>query len=392
MLQIRCGGDTIDNYNSRLVSDDAFSDNSFIAVDVMGGDKGPEVRVEGAIQAFKDLGIKSILVGDQAVLNSLLKGLGAQSLPLEVCHASEVIGMGDSPTRAVRRKPDSSLCVALNLLVEGRAAGAVSAGNSGAVMAAGGIICGRLPGIERPAIATIVPAVGNRPQKVVLDSGANVDCHADHLVQFALMGAIYYSSFFGIDNPRVAILSNGEESSKGTDITRTAASILSDLGTVDFVGYVEGRDLNNDKAHVVVCDGFVGNVVLKAMEGTVRLLLEQLKLEVKASYLGRIGMLFMKRILREVFQVKFDYSTYGGAPLLGLSELVLVLHGSSGVKAVRNAVRVADMFARKRMTELIAESISGLEDVLNHTGEDIVQEVLSGGNKEVPLLSKKRDI
>ncbi len=331
------------------------------AIDAMGGDYGFEVMVEGAVQAYREYGCTSVLVGPKEDLEAKLDSFGAKHFPITVENATEVIEMGDSPARAVRRKADSSLCVAYKLVQFGTASSIISAGNSGAMMAAGRLICGLLPGIERPAIAALIPQAGSSGANVVLDSGANVDCHAHNLVQFAIMGSIYYTSLFEKESPRVGILSNGTEASKGNDITRGASATLSSMD-LNYIGYVEGRDVPTAKAEVIVCDGFVGNVLLKSMEGCVKLVLDQLVHEGKKGFLRKIGLGLSKGMYKEVFQERFDYSAYGGAPLLGLTKLALVLHGSSDVRAVKNAVRAADSFARNKMTEKIATALTHLDE------------------------------
>lgn len=341
-----------------------------IALDAMGSDKGPEVMVEGAVQAAKEFDASSILVGPKEQLHAMLDSLGAKNLPVYIRHASQVIEMGDSPARAVRRKSDSSLAVAYQLLKSNEVSAMLSAGNSGAMMAAGRMICGLVPGIERPAIATIMPVPGDGKPNVILDTGANVDCHAQNLVQFGVMGSIYYNSLFDVDFPRVGLLSNGSEKSKGTDVIRAAAGTLSQLSSINYIGFVEGRDATTDSVDVIVCDGFVGNVLLKASEGVVRLVYEQLMIEAKSGILGKIGLGFLKNALKRVFAQKFDYSAYGGSPLLGLTHLAFVLHGSSDVRAVKNAIRTAHSFASSGMTQKITQEMISLDEVLASIQED----------------------
>jgi len=356
-----------------------------VALDAMGSDKGPKVIVEGALQAAKDLDLSSILVGPKDELESLFDSFGVskasnKELPIYIHHASQVIEMGDSPARAVRRKSDSSLAVAYNLLEQQKVSAMLSAGNSGAMMAAGRMICGLVPGIERPAIATIMPVPGDGRPNVILDTGANVDCHAQNLVQFAVMGSIYYNSLFGEDFPRVGLLSNGSEKSKGTDIIRAAASTLSQLGSINYIGFVEGRDATVDKVDVIVCDGFVGNVLLKASEGVVRLVYEQLMIEANSGLLGKIGLGFLKGALKRVFAQKFDYSAYGGSPLLGLNNLAFVLHGSSDARAVKNAVRTAHAFASCGMTQKITQEMIRLDEILvSGEGDELFTDMFSSG-------------
>ena len=352
-----------------------------VAVDAMGGDLGPVVQVEGAVKAFKEYGIESILVGPEDTLSDILASLGASSLPLGIRHAKEVIEMGESPTRAVRKKPNSSLCVACELGKKNEVSAVLSSGSSGALMAAGGIICGRITGIERPAIATLLPRIAENPQNIILDVGANVDSHAHNLSQFAVMGAIYYSTLFDINFPRVGLLSNGEEPSKGTDQTRAAALTLSRVSSVNYIGYVEGRDIGGDKAHVIVCDGFVGNVVLKSMEGIVNRAVEQLRFEAKKSFLKGLSLRFAKPHLKNVFEQQFSYATFGGAPLLGLKKLVLVLHGSSNQSAVTNAIKSANYFAQADLTAKVNEGITRLEEDAVDIEDELIGQALATSSR-----------
>jgi glycerol-3-phosphate acyltransferase PlsX len=333
-----------------------------VAVDTLGGDLGFPVQVEGAVAAYKEFGVTSILVGPEREIREKMTALGARDLPIEVINAPDYITMDDTPVKAVRRKPDASLCVAYRLVCDGRAASVISSGNSGAMMAAGRFICGTMPGIDRPAIATLMPSAGEGRPTVVVDSGANVDCQAAHLVQFAVMGSVYCTALLGIARPKVALLSNGTEESKGTDIIRSAASAISKMPSIEYVGYVEGRDVATGYCDVIVCDGFVGNVLLKSMEGCVRLVLDQIKHEVKLSLTRRIGSVFLRGLLKDVFQHKFDYTAYGGAPLLGLQKLAVVLHGSSGVRAVTNGIKVADSFSRDQVIEKLSAALSQVDD------------------------------
>lgn len=340
-----------------------------VALDTMGGDLGFEVQVEGAVAAAREFNIRSILVGPAELLKSKIKGLGAESLNLEICDAPDVITMDDTPVKAVRRKPDSSLCVAYELVNNDRASAILSSGNSGAMMAAGKLLVGLLPGIERPAIATLIPSAGEARPSVIMDAGANVDCDAQHLVQFAIMGTVYSSCLFSLEKPKVSLLSNGTEPSKGTDIIRQAANLLQQMSNLNYlglnyIGYVEGRDVATGKADVIICDGFVGNVLLKSMEGCVRLVFDQILHDSKKSFLGMLGLALSKGIYKNIFKEKFDYTAYGGAPLLGLRKLAIVLHGSSGARAVKNAIKIANSFAEMKMVEKIASSLAQIEEQL----------------------------
>jgi glycerol-3-phosphate acyltransferase PlsX len=228
-------------------------------------------------------------------------------------------------------------------------------------MAAGLFVSGALPGVGRPAIASLIPRIGTSKPVVLLDSGANVDCHAHQLVQFALMGSFYARSVLPCDEPRVALLSNGSEASKGNDITRAAAMILSELPGIRYVGYVEGRDIPRDVADVIVCDGFIGNIVLKTMEGAVDLVLDSIKQYVEASPRGKLGMWLAKPVIKSLFRSKLDPSFYGGAPLLGLNDIAIICHGSSDARAIMNAIRVAHKFDEEALIARVSQALGALE-------------------------------
>ncbi|MCB0346665.1 MAG: phosphate acyltransferase PlsX [Bdellovibrionales bacterium] len=358
-----------------------------IAVDASGGDAGIDVQVEGAVAALKELGVHSTLVGPAADLQAVLEGLGASSLSIGVVDAPETISMDESAARAVVKKPNSSLCVSYRLVKDGQASAIISSGNSGAMMAAGMKFCGMMPGIKRPAIATLIPRVGGRQPSIILDSGANVDCRAHNLVQFAIMGAIYCKCLFKVKDPRVALLSNGSEPNKGTETTREAAAVLSGLDGLNFTGYVEGREVASGAVDVVVCDGFVGNIVLKTMEGCVRLVGEQLEHECSTGFYRRILRRLGRGLYRDVFRNRFDYTAHGGAPLLGLRKLAIVLHGSSDARAVKNAIRVASTFAKAGMTDEIGLQLSALEessfeDLIGSISEVLPQQLKYEGEEQ----------
>jgi phosphate acyltransferase len=343
-----------------------------VAVDAMGGDYGSGVVVEGAIAAAEEFKIKSIIVGFEEEIKERLQKLNALNNPyVSVVNAPEFIDMNDSPSVAIKGKSKSSIRIAFQLVKEGKASSVVSPGNTGAVMAAGVYVSGTLPGIVRPAIATLIPkTIGTKPT-VLLDSGANVDCQAYQLVQFALMGYYYAKVALGSDitdkeskegySPRVALLSNGSELSKGTDIIRSAAFTLSEMKDINFIGYVEGRDIPKDIADVVVCDGFVGNVILKSMEGTVELVVDSLKKYAEEGTLrSKIGMWLAKPVFKTLFKEKFDPSAYGGAPLLGLNDIVIICHGSSNNRAIKNAIRIAHQYSNQDLVVKIGHILSSL--------------------------------
>ena len=343
-----------------MTSNNSSNSDLPVAVDAMGGDFGSEVVVEGALAALRELNLKSVLVGDEEILGKHLKKFKAES-ELEIIHAPGVVKMEDSPSKAIRRKLDSSILRAFEIVRDGKASSVVSAGNTGAVMATGLYVSGSLPGIDRPAIATLIPNVGEAKPTVLLDSGANIDCHSHQLVQFALMGNFYAKLVISAETPRIALLSNGTESSKGTDIIKAAAISLADLEVMNFIGFVEGRDIPRDKADVIVCDGFLGNVVLKTMEGSVELVIDSLKYVVEKSTRGKFGMWLAKPIFKSLFKDKLDPSAYGGAPLLGLNDIAIVCHGSSNGRAIKNGVRVADKLYKGDLVDHLEQALSILD-------------------------------
>jgi glycerol-3-phosphate acyltransferase PlsX len=325
-----------------------------VAVDAMGGDNAPAVEVGGAVAACREFGIPVTLVGDRSRLEQELARHAADKLDIDIFHASEVVGMHDSASDAVRKKKDSSVRVAFDLVKEGRACAAVSAGNSGATMAAGMFVLKRIPGIERPAIAQIFPTL--KGQTLVLDVGGNVDCKPLHLVQFAIMGEVYAKYAMGIANPSVGLLSNGEEDSKGNELTRETNAILRNT-SLNYAGYVEGRDIFKGSVEVVVCDGFVGNVVLKSSEGLADAAGHMLKQEILKSWVSKLGYLFVRGAFNR-FRKIVDYAEYGGAPLLGINGVGMICHGGSNVKAIKNAVRFAHEYARSGVTEHVTEKLT----------------------------------
>jgi glycerol-3-phosphate acyltransferase PlsX len=329
-----------------------------IAVDAMGADKAPDPEISGAIQAARELSVQVLLVGPSDELGPRLKdALKGQKLPIEIVHASERIGMDEKAVTAVRNKKDSSMRVGLKLVREGRAAGFLTAGNTGAAMVTAKMVLGALPGVDRPALAAVLPTSAGTPC-VLLDVGANVDCRPQNLAQFAVMGELYARSVLKISRPRVGLLSIGEEEGKGNDLTGEAFPLLKAL-PIDFIGNVEGRDIYNGHADVIVCDGFVGNVALKTSEGLTRLVRTLLKTSLEQSVTGKVGALFASKAF-STFKQKTDPSEYGGAPLLGVRGVCIVAHGSSNDRAIRNGIRVAAEFAQTGVNTLIEAELSAL--------------------------------
>ncbi len=321
-----------------------------IAVDAMGGDAAPRVEVEGAILAARSYPVKVLLVGREEVLRRELAEHLADHLPIEIVNATEVITMDDAAAKAVRAKRDSSMRVAARLVRDGRAQGLVSAGNTGAVMATSKIVLGALPGVYRPALASVFPTQKGTAA-VLVDVGANVDSTPQMLAQFAIMGEVYSRVICRIDRPRVAILSIGEEEHKGNELTRQATPLLKNL-PIHFIGNVEGRDLYSGDADVVVCDGFIGNVALKVSEGLIETIKFMLQDSLTATVTRKIGYV-LARTAFDDFKKRVDYSEYGGAPLLGLKGVVIICHGRSNPNAIKNAIRVAMEFAKGRLNETI---------------------------------------
>ncbi|HEY9140211.1 MAG TPA: phosphate acyltransferase PlsX [Bryobacteraceae bacterium] len=327
-----------------------------VALDAMGGDHAPKAEVEGAVLAARQLGVKVILVGQEDLVRQEFSTYAdCDDLPIEVVHASENVTMED-PTKAVRTKRDSSVRVASRLVRDGRAAGLVSAGNTGAVMATAKILQGVVPGVKRPALAGLFPtSKGPTHPVIVLDVGANVDCSPHMLAQFAVMGEIYSRIIVKRDRPRVGLLSIGEEQHKGNDLTRAAWPLLEKLN-LNFIGNVEGRDIYGGDVDVVVCDGFTGNVALKVSEGVADLVKHTLRESLEATISAKIGYVFSRTALND-FKKRLDYSEYGGAPLLGVRGVCIISHGRANANAIRNAIRVAAEFSEGKVNQRIEEEL-----------------------------------
>lgn len=327
-----------------------------IAVDAMGADKAPDPEISGAIQAARELSVKVLLVGPQDTLGPLLKdALRGEKLPIEIVQASEHIGMDEKAASAVRNKKDSSMRVGLKLVREGHAAGFLTAGNTGAAMVTAKMVLGALPGVDRPALAAVLPTSAGTPC-VLLDVGANVDCRPQNLAQFAIMGELYARSVLKVARPRVGLLSIGEEEGKGNELTGEAFPLIKSL-PLHFIGNVEGRDIYNGHADVIICDGFVGNVALKTSEGLTRLVRDMLKDSLTQTVTAQVGALLSRKAF-SAFKRKTDPSEYGGAPLLGVRGVCIVGHGSSNDRAIRNGIRVAADFAQTGVNRLIEEELT----------------------------------
>src|SRR5580698_7024529 len=355
-----------------------------IVVDAMGSDKAPEPEIRGAILAARQYDVRVHLAGPEDVLRPLLRQhLRGQHLPVFIVPASEWITMDDKAAQAVRTKRDSTMRVGLKMVREGlashhspaphghghghthgpsgpgKAAGFFTAGNTGAAMATAKMVLGMLSGVDRPALATILPTVRGIPS-LLLDVGANVDSDPDNLVQFAVMGHMYAQNVLKIHNPRVGLMSIGEEDSKGNALTRDTLPLLRELKDqkkLNFIGNVEGRDLFNGGTDVAVCDGFVGNVALKAMEGVGKLVSVLLRESLKSTVTSQVGALLSQKAFKE-FKKRLDYSEYGGAPLLGVRGVCIVGHGSSNEKAIMNGIRVAAEFAQAQVNSSIEQAIA----------------------------------
>jgi len=325
-----------------------------IAVDAMGGDNAPHAVVEGAVQAAREFGVGIILVGiAESIEAELGKHSGIASLPLEIQNATEVVDMLDSPATVFRRKKNSSIRVANELVKSGEAVAVISAGHTGAAMTTSLFVLGKLGGVERPAIATFMPNVTGTA--IVLDVGANVDCKPLHLVQFGVMGTVYAKNLLKIPNPRVGLLSIGEEETKGNELTKEAFKLLTET-SINFIGNVEGRDVMSGKADVIVCDGFIGNVVLKVSESVADAIGIMLRENIGDNIMRKLGYLLMRPAFRALKQ-RVDYAEYGGAPLIGIDGISIISHGRSSERAIKNAIRVAAELARSDVNRHIREDI-----------------------------------
>jgi glycerol-3-phosphate acyltransferase PlsX len=330
-----------------------------VVLDAMGSDHAPHAEIDGALAAARDLGIKVILVGQPEKVEPELKRCGWRGdgdKGIEFVEAAEVIGMGEPVMNSVRRKKKSSLRIGSKLVDEGLADGFVSAGNTGAAMATAKMVIGMLPGVDRPALAALIPTKSPKPT-LLLDVGANSECKAQHLVQFAIMGDAYSRAVLGTVSPVVGLMSIGEEEAKGNDLTKEAFPLLREMKSLNFMGNVEGRDVFSGVVDVIVTDGFTGNVMLKLSEGLTDAMLSMIKRELTASAVTKAGAVLAKPAFRNI-KKRLDYSEHGGAPLLGVRKIVVIGHGSSNARAIRNAIRSVKEFSENRATERIEKGIA----------------------------------
>lgn len=331
----------------------------------MGGDFGPSIVVPGALRAAREEGFSVLLVGNEEAVRQELKQHNTSGISLDVVHAADVVSMEDKPSDILRRKKEASIQIACRLVAEGRAHGVVSPGHSGASVACGMFILGRIPGVERPALATVMPT--EKAPAIIVDVGANVDCRPHHLFQFGLMADAYAKDLLERSNPKIGILSIGEEEGKGNSQVKEAYDIFKLAQNLNFVGNVEGRDLFTGEVDIVVCDGFVGNVVLKLSEGLSTSLTRILKRELLTSTLAaKVGTFLAKGAFRR-FARFVDYAEYGGAPLLGLRGIVIVCHGKSNIKAITNATKMAARFVKKRTNERLIANITTNEELTRYS-------------------------
>lgn len=324
-----------------------------IAIDAMGGDFGEKPIIEGVIQALREKEFNAILVGDPKKLKTLIPQDLNQFIQYE--EACDVFAMDENSTEALKRK-DSTIYKAIELVKNQKAQAVVSAGHSGATMSLATLKLGRLANIARPAIATLMPNIHSRT--LVLDVGANVDCKSEHLFQFAIMGEAYAKEILNIKKPRIALLSNGEEECKGNELTKETHQLLKQLP--NFIGNAEGKDIFNGSIDVLVCDGFNGNILLKTGEGVASVITKLLKQEIQKSFFAKLGYLLAKPAFKEL-KTHIDYEEYGGAPLLGVKECVIISHGKSGPKAIKNAIFQALNFSQSNINSTIEKELCNYE-------------------------------
>ncbi|MFY9402267.1 MAG: phosphate acyltransferase PlsX [Candidatus Omnitrophota bacterium] len=324
-----------------------------IVVDAMGGDHAPRVVVEGVVAAVREFGVEVILCGDEAKITPLLKKIKYSGNNIEVLHAPEVIDMCEPAANSVRRKRKSSIVLGLNLIKTGVAGAFFSAGNTGAVVCAATLELRMLPGVERPGIGIVTPAL--KGVSFIIDVGANIDAKPKHLLQYGIMADAYCRNILNKDNPTVGLLNIGEEEAKGTDFMRHTHELLS-KSRLNFIGNIEGKSLFSGKSDIIITDGFVGNVALKVSESAAEAMQTFLKRHLLSNLMGKIGLFFLLPSLKR-FKKDIDYAEYGGAPLLGVNGVVIIGHGRSNARAIKNAVRVANEQIKRKVNDKILEAI-----------------------------------
>lgn len=324
-----------------------------IVVDAMGGDHAPDVVIEGSLLAIKEYGVEVILVGDQPKIEALLKKFKYTGNKISIQHTSEVIEMSESAATSIRRKRNSSIVVGINLVKEGKAEAFFSAGNTGAVVCAGTLGLGLLPGIERPGIGIVTPTL--KGNSLIIDVGANIDPKPTQLQQYGIMADAYCKNILNKPNPTVGLLNIGEEEKKGTGFIREAYELL-EKSKINFIGNVEGKDLLTGKCDIIICDGFVGNVALKVLESAAEAMQKFLKRHLLSTIWGKIGLIFMMPSLKH-FKKEIDYAEYGGALLLGVNGVVIIGHGRSNKRAIKNAIRVAKEEIERQVNAKILEAL-----------------------------------
>lgn len=333
-----------------------------IIIDGMGGDNAPAAVVKGAVDAAAFIKHEIVIVGDEKLINKELKKLKYNPEQIKVVHAADVITNDDTPVRAVRTKTDSSMVKGIAMLKEGKGELFISAGNTGALLAGGLFILGRIQGIDRPALAATYPMLNTGGVALLLDSGANAECKPNNLLEFAYMGSIYMEKVLNINNPRIALVNVGAEETKGTTVIKSAYEMLKKTD-LNFIGNVEARDVPKGQCDVIVCDGFVGNVILKLTEGLAWTILKLIKAKITQGLVPKMGALLLSGKLNEL-KSEFDYSEYGGAPILGVKGAMVKMHGSSSANAVKNTILKGIPFAENQVVQLIQDSVLDLEEVM----------------------------
>lgn len=336
-----------------------------IIVDAMGGDNAPEEIIKGCVLASQEVHAEIVLCGSQEVIKKNLEELSYQGKNIIIRNTTEVITNEDTPTKAIKAKKDSSMVVGLNMLKQGEGDIFLSAGNTGALMTGALLLVDRIRGVDRPALAPILPSY--KGPVLLVDGGSNANCKPENLLQFAIMGSIYMKTTYGIENPRVGLVNIGSEEIKGNDLTKQSFTLLQGAD-INFVGNIEGRDVPMGNVDVAVCDGFVGNVILKVMEGMGKVVSNLLKDEIKKSYLSKLGGFILIPTFRR-FKKKLDYTEYGGALYLGIERAVIKCHGSSNAKAITYAVKQAEAFIRNNTVDSIRENLKGFGGGKRDTGK-----------------------